>query len=63
MEKTISEIKENEARKVFAVEVREAYTPHYEVDLPTNVIERLGLMENDTLQFVEENGKIFIEKV
>jgi len=44
------------------VEVREQCVPHYEIDLPYNVIKALGLMEDDTIRFIEENSRVYIEK-
>lgn len=42
--------------------VREQCIPNYEVDLPNAVLNTLGLGEDDTIKFIEENNRIYIEK-
>lgn len=42
--------------------VREQCIPNYEVDMPNSVMNTLGLAEEDTIKFIEENDRIYIEK-
>lgn len=55
--------KAEEHIKVLAsIRVKEAVEPHYEIDIPDEVINLLGISNEDTIDFIEENDRIYIKK-
>ena len=62
MEETLSEGIVKEASVTVSARVYESIVPRYEIFLPDQVVTMLGLSEDDTINFIEENGKIYLEK-
>ena len=59
-EKIIVDVKE--AGFVGNEQVSASGIPRYEIFLPYRVAIKLNVDEDDTINFIEENGKIYLEK-
>ena len=47
---------------IASAQVTESGIPRYEIFLPYRVAIKLNVDEDDTINFVEENGRIYLEK-
>jgi len=59
----LSHINKGKEKYLCTVEVREQCIPHYEINLPYQILNTMRLEEGDTIRFIEENGRIYLEKV
>lgn len=61
-EETIVIDGKKEAGMIGRAKVYESVVPQYDIFLPDMVIRTLGVTEHDSINFIEEAGKVYLEK-